>query len=108
MDRNAELPAFLDGAKIRQPTLFIAGERDGVITMYRDAFENMETTVPNLRGKSLIPGAGHWIQQERPEEVNQLLLKFLAGEEASAGCQPTRAHEAHSQSGGRENDARLY
>src|SRR5215469_585099 len=108
MDRNSELLAFLGGAKIWQPALFIAGERDGVIRMYRDAFENMETTVPNLRGKSLIPGAGHWIQQERPEEVNHLLLKFLAGEEASAGCQPTRAHEAHSQSGGRENAARLY
>jgi pimeloyl-ACP methyl ester carboxylesterase len=78
MDRNAELLAFLDGAKIEQPTLFVAGERDPVITIYRDAFENMETTVPNLRGKSLIRGTGHWVQQERPEEVNRLLLKFLA------------------------------
>jgi len=36
--------------------------------------------VPNLRGKVLVQGAGHWIQQERPEEVNAALLAFLAKE----------------------------
>ena len=46
--------------------------------MYRDAFEAMEQTVPNLSQKVLLPGAGHWIQQERPAQVNQLLLEFLA------------------------------
>ena len=37
----------------------------------------MEAGVPNLRKKALVPGAGHWIQQERPEEVNALLIEFL-------------------------------
>ena len=50
-----------------------------MITMYREAFDAMEETVPNLRQKVLLPGAGHWIQQERPFEVNQLLIEFLAG-----------------------------
>jgi pimeloyl-ACP methyl ester carboxylesterase len=78
-DRNWELTAFLSGAKLRQPALFVAGEEDQAIAINRDAFEAMEETVPNLRKKVLLPGAGHWIQQERPTEVNQLLIEFLAG-----------------------------
>ena len=77
-DRNWELTAFLSGAKLRQPALFVAGELDPVITMYREAFDTLEETVPNLKQKVLLSGAGHWIQQERPTEVNQLLIEFLA------------------------------
>ena len=77
IDRNWELTPFLSGAKIRQPSLFIAGERDGVITMSRPAFDNLEASMPNLKQKVLIPGAGHWVQQERPKEVNDLLIRFL-------------------------------
>lgn len=80
IDRNYELLAFLDKAAVRQPTLFVAGEEDVVITMYRDSFNHLEATVPGLRGKHLLPGAGHWIQQERPAEVNRLLLEFLRGD----------------------------
>jgi pimeloyl-ACP methyl ester carboxylesterase len=79
IDRTWELTPFLSGAKLCQPALFVAGEVDAVITMYREAFDAMEETVPNLRQKVLLPGAGHWIQQERPFEVNQLLIEFLAG-----------------------------
>jgi len=64
---------------LRQPSLFVAGEVDAVITMYREAFDTLEKTMPNLRKKILLPGAGHWIQQERPAEVNTLLIEFLAG-----------------------------
>lgn len=78
MDRAWELTSFLSGAKLRQPALFVAGEADAVITMYRAAFDAMEKTVPNLTKKVLLPGAGHWIQQERPKEVNNLLVSFLA------------------------------
>ncbi|MBD2387554.1 alpha/beta fold hydrolase [Cylindrospermum sp. FACHB-282] len=78
MDRIWELNPFLSGAKIRQPTLFVAGEADAVITMYREAFDTLEQNVPNLRQKVLLPGAGHWVQQERPVEVNKLLIEFLA------------------------------
>jgi pimeloyl-ACP methyl ester carboxylesterase len=79
IDRLWELTPFLSEVKLRQPVLFVAGEFDPVITMYREAFEAMEQTVPGLRKKVLLPGAGHWIQQERPAQVNQLLLEFLAG-----------------------------
>ena len=46
--------------------------------MNRDAVDGIEETVPNLKKKVLLPGAGHWIQQERPAEVNQLPIEFLA------------------------------
>jgi len=76
-DRNWELTSFLIGAKIQLPTLFIAGELDAVITMSRRAFDNLEISVPGLKTKVLIPGAGHWVQQEKPTEVNRLLIEFL-------------------------------
>ena len=78
LDRNWELTPFLSGAKIRQPSLFVAGEVDGVITMYRQAFDSLEETMPGLTKKVLVPSAGHWIQQERPNEVSELLIEFLA------------------------------
>ena len=37
----------------------------------------MERVLPNLRQKLIIDGAGHWIQQERPAEVNAALIAFL-------------------------------
>jgi len=37
----------------------------------------MEEAAPNLWRKVLVPGAGHWIQQERPNEVNTQLVEFL-------------------------------
>jgi pimeloyl-ACP methyl ester carboxylesterase len=60
IDRNWELTPFLSGAKIRQPSLFVAGESDGVVTMYRQAFDSLEETMPGLRRKVLVAGAGHW------------------------------------------------
>ena len=41
---------------------------------------NAESEAPKLRAKVLIPDAGHWIQQERPAEVNSALLGFLAAD----------------------------
>jgi len=77
IDRNWELTPFLSEAKIHQPSLFIAGELDGVIVMSRAAFDNLESAVPDLKQKILVPGAGHWVQQERPDEVNTALIDFL-------------------------------
>jgi pimeloyl-ACP methyl ester carboxylesterase len=79
MDRNWALTPFLDGAKILQPTLFIAGDRDPVIDFLRDEYDALRTNIPNLRNNVLLPGVGHWTQQERPQEVNGLLIEFLQG-----------------------------
>jgi pimeloyl-ACP methyl ester carboxylesterase len=82
LDRNWVLTSPFQGAKIQPPALFIAGTRDGVISskMGRKHLEQMGAQVPRLRDKVLIEGGGHWIQQERPAEVNVALLRFVAAD----------------------------
>ncbi len=77
IDRNWQQTPFLDGARLRQPTLFIAGEVDPVMQMYRRPYEALEKVIPDLRKKVVFPGVGHWVNQERPVEVNSLILEFL-------------------------------
>ena len=72
-----QLPELAD-RKIEQPALFIMGERDPVKTFSPPA-ETMRTLVPGLRKIVEVPDAGHWVQQEKPAEVNAALLEFLAG-----------------------------
>jgi epoxide hydrolase A/B len=81
IDRNWELTAPWAGASIRQPALFIAGSVDPVIAggSGNAALIALPTAVPGLRRKLLIDGAGHFIQQERPQLVNEALLDFLRG-----------------------------
>ncbi|MEY4749619.1 MAG: hypothetical protein RIQ60_1833 [Pseudomonadota bacterium] len=78
--RNTALLAPWRGAVIRQPALFIAGERDGVLRFpaSKAQIERFSQTLPCLRGCHILPGAGHWIQRERAAQVNTLLLDFLA------------------------------
>lgn len=63
--------------EIHQPAMFVAGDRDGVIMMAAEALKNMPNYVKDLRINELIPGAGHWTQQEAPEAVNKYILQFL-------------------------------
>ncbi len=80
IDRNWALTVPWAGAGIAIPALFIAGTRDVVITGFgKAALEAMPASVPQLRDQVLIAGAGHWIQQERPAEVNAAVISFLAG-----------------------------
>ncbi len=79
LDRNWSITPFLQGAKIRQPTIYIAGSADGVPQMLAADVAAMESLVPNLTGRHILDGVGHWTQQEAPDEVNRLLLDFLAG-----------------------------
>ncbi len=68
-----------EGRKIDQPALFIGGERDLVLSMLGrgDLTALMRAEVPNLAAADILPGCGHWTQQERPAEVNQRLLAWL-------------------------------
>jgi pimeloyl-ACP methyl ester carboxylesterase len=79
IDRNWDLTAPWQDAQIHQPSLFIAGSKDSVITGLIGAKRvlDMERVLPNLKQKLIIDDAGHWIQQERPEEVNAALIGFL-------------------------------
>src|SRR6185437_13214732 len=79
LHRNWELMAPFAAAPIRQPSLFVAGERDGVIRMpgMRTAAEELRPVLPGLTKSVVIDGAGHWVQQEAPDRVNALLVEFL-------------------------------
>jgi len=79
IDRNWELTAPWHGAQILQPSLFVAGSIDSVITGLIGAkrVNELDKVLPNLKRKLIIDGAGHWVQQERPDEVNAALIGFL-------------------------------
>ena len=81
IDRNWELTAPFTGLNISVPALFMAGERDLVLAFpgVRTLIENLKIFVPGLRNTVLLPGCGHWIQQERAGEVNAAMLAFLKG-----------------------------
>ncbi|MBM4246709.1 MAG: alpha/beta hydrolase [Deltaproteobacteria bacterium] len=76
-DASWELTAAWADVHIGQPALFVAGDRDGVIAMMPGAVDTMKQNMPGLRDAILLPGCGHWTQQERPQEVNEALLGFL-------------------------------
>jgi pimeloyl-ACP methyl ester carboxylesterase len=75
LDRNWELMGAWRNAKVTVPALFITGEKDVVRAFAPEA--TIRDNVPNLKDLILVPGAGHWVQQERPAEVNAALIKFL-------------------------------
>ena len=65
------------GAPIRVPALFIGGEKDGPTIWGGRAIARFPDTLPDLRGSYILPGCGHWVQQERADEVNRLLVDWL-------------------------------
>jgi pimeloyl-ACP methyl ester carboxylesterase len=75
MDRNWETTPELDGAHVTMPSAFITGSLDPVNLMTPAAL--MEGHALDLRGTTVVEGAGHWVQQEAPDEVNEALLAFL-------------------------------
>ena len=73
-----EATPFLIGRQLLQPTLFIDGADDPWIAQVsRPGVDNLEKSVPNLCKKVLLPGVGHWIEQEAPTDVNRLFIEFL-------------------------------
>lgn len=81
IDRNWELLAAWTGAKVTVPALYVAGERDLVLGFrgMAELLPALQLFVPRLQQSLILPGCGHWTQQERPAEVNAALLGFLAG-----------------------------
>ena len=76
-DRDFEFLKQFTGRRIEQPALFIAGTKDIVLSMYGDLLPYMKAELSNLRGLDLLPGCGHWTQQERPQEVTDRLVSWL-------------------------------
>jgi pimeloyl-ACP methyl ester carboxylesterase len=77
IDRSWEELRAFRGAQVRVPALFVAGDRDGVVLANPQAVSELSGRVPTLRRKELLPGCGHWTQQERPDAVNRILVDFL-------------------------------
>ena len=72
--------AHLEGVRIAQPCLFVAGALDPVLAFVPDIdmVQRMrEQHTEDLRTAAIIEDGGHWIQQEKPAEVNRLLREFL-------------------------------
>ena len=79
LDRNWALTGFLQGRKIAQPALFLVGDRDPVRHYAGPHEAAQKDWLTDLRGQVVLPGAGHWLQQERGEEVSAALTTFLRG-----------------------------
>ncbi|MFD7334562.1 alpha/beta fold hydrolase [Streptomyces violascens] len=77
MDRDWEDLADFDGAPLTQPSLFIGGALDASTTWLADAIKAYPTTLPGLMSSHVLDGCGHWIQQERRDEVSRLLINWL-------------------------------
>lgn len=80
LDRNWELTAAWHGAAVSPPALYMYGDRDLVPAFpgTPELIAMLPELMPNLRREPImLPGCGHWTQQERPEEVNAALIEFL-------------------------------
>jgi pimeloyl-ACP methyl ester carboxylesterase len=81
IDLGWELLAAFADARVSVPALYIAGDRDLVVGFrgMNQIIASLAYFVPQLRGTLMLPGCGHWTQQERPAEVNKAMLDFLRG-----------------------------
>jgi pimeloyl-ACP methyl ester carboxylesterase len=75
LDRNWEQTAPYEDRRIEQPAFFLTGERDPVRNFMPAAA--MDGWVTDLRQSIVVSGAGHWVNQEEPEQVNAALLDWL-------------------------------
>jgi pimeloyl-ACP methyl ester carboxylesterase len=78
VDRDWEDLSVFRGRPIEVPALFVGGDRDGPTIWGMRSIERFGETLPRLHRSIILPGCGHWTQQERPAEVNEALLEFLS------------------------------
>ena len=85
-DRNWELLAAFADQRVKVPALFVAGDRDLAVSVISgmDPVSQLDQItaamaefVPHLRTPVVVPECGHWIQQEKPEELNRAMIDFL-------------------------------
>jgi len=77
VDRGWELMAPFAGATVTVPALYLAGDRDIIAAIFRRAIVDQSASVPRLRPPIMLPGCGHWTQQERAADVNAAIIDFL-------------------------------
>lgn len=78
VDRDWVDMAAFHHSPIVIPSMFLGGEFDGPTRLGAAAIERFDQSLPELRFSRIVPGVGHWIQQEAPAETNAALLEFLA------------------------------
>ncbi|HUZ51309.1 MAG TPA: alpha/beta hydrolase [Streptosporangiaceae bacterium] len=81
LDLSWELMAAWKHARLTVPALYLAGDRDLVVAFSGGPamLAGLKDVAPGLRDARLLPGCGHWIQQERPADVSEAIISFLAG-----------------------------
>lgn len=67
------------GKQLSVPAYFLGGEYDIATIWGAETLARANEVIADFRGQSVLPGCGHWIQQERPEETNRILIEFLNG-----------------------------
>ena len=77
VDRDWEDLAAFANQPIEIPALFIGGSKDGPTVWGAQSIAKFSETLPKLHRSEILEGSGHWIQQERPQETNELILDFL-------------------------------
>jgi pimeloyl-ACP methyl ester carboxylesterase len=79
LDRNWELTSAWHHAPVLRPALYVAGDEDLVVRFpgAREGLPRLVGAAPQLREPVLLPGCGHWTQQERPDEVSAAMIGFL-------------------------------
>jgi pimeloyl-ACP methyl ester carboxylesterase len=78
LDANWERSHDIAKSVYTMPVGFLTGSLDPVNSMMPRAAAAMADVLPDFRGATLVEGAGHWVQQERPDETNDALLRFLS------------------------------
>jgi len=78
IDLNWTLTAAFQDRRIEVPAAFLVGDRDPVRVYAGQHEAGLKDRAPDLRNQVVLAGAGHWVQQERPDEVNAFLLGFLS------------------------------
>ena len=78
LDANYDRVSPLSPSRLTMPSCHISGDRDLVLAMTGDALTRMTAELPGFRGQTLLPGVGHWTQQEAPAAFDDALLSFLA------------------------------
>lgn len=80
LDANWRLERAIAGRRVEVPALYVVGEQDVGLSIpgMREIIAGMKETVPGLTRAVFVENCGHWAPQEKPEQVNEILLSFLA------------------------------
>jgi pimeloyl-ACP methyl ester carboxylesterase len=77
VDRSWGQLAPLAGAKVTVPALYMAGDRDFTAAIFSQFISRQSAMVPKIRPAIMLPGCGHWTEQERAPEVSAAMIEFL-------------------------------